>query len=538
MRLASSVLSLALVAALGGVACGTGESSGNGGGDGVSVAAGPLAQTFAASARANAVPRDLLVAIAQTEGSLDMPRVRDVDADAAVPVAGPLQLRHGKLDTLARGAAKVGVSELALRQDTDLALEAGARVLAELGASAGATSNELASWQSAIEEMSGYADAAHRADYRRRVFALLARGGTFEGRDGERVTLPARDLPPSTWMSLDDGVHLDTTPADYAPAEWFPTSCTNKCTPGRAGNPVDFVVIHDTEGGWDASVATLQNDPGKSVQYIVGTDGRVGQFIHETDTAWHAGNFSYNQRSVGIEHVGYANKPYTNTQYAASALLVAHLTAKYNVPKDRAHIVGHDQIPNGNVIAEDAAACSDAPKACEASNKWGGSNNHRDPGIWEWCTYMARFGGSCKCNDVTNVLNCSEDKTQAFRCVNGKVELDQCTAGCVPQASGVDDICKVAPKGGGGGPGPGTGHAPGAENQLGPDQAATPDKSPPTTDPSSIEAGGNASAQTGGCAASPGTAKASWPAALGLGLALLTLRRRRRRPDGPAWERR
>jgi MYXO-CTERM domain-containing protein len=525
MRVSRSVVAAAFALA----ACGVGCSSARSDEAAAAGSPGPLGRAFAASATSNGVPRDLLVAIAQTEGSLDMPRVRDVEPGAAVPVAGPLQLRRGKLDTLARGAALTGATELALRQDTDLALEAGARVLADVGATNGATAADLASWQVALEEMSGYADLPHRKDYARRVFALLARGGTFAGRDGEPIVLPAHDLPPETWMAVDTALHPDVAPADYGPAEWFPTSCTNKCTPGRAGNAVEFVVIHDTEGGWDASVATLQNDPQKSVQYIVGTDGRVGQFIHEVDTAWHAGNFSYNQRSIGIEHVGYSTKPYTNPQYAASALLVQHLTDKYKIAKDRAHIIGHDQIPNGNVMPEDSTACSDAPHVCEASSNWGGAGNHRDPGVWEWCTYMARFGGSCKCDDVTSVLNCSEDKTQAFRCVGGKVELDQCTAGCVTQPNGVDDVCNVAPKGSSGGTSGSSGgpSAPGAVNQLGPGQSSAPSGGgpgqvdpPAQTDPPS--------AAGGGCRATPTTGPSGGGAALLLaGVGLAAARRRR-----------
>ena len=77
----------------------------------------------------------------------------------------------------------------------------------------------------------------------------------------------------------------------------------------------------------------------------------------EETTAWHAGNYYYNQRSVGIEHVGYASKPYTEAEYAASAKLVSYLTKKYGVAPDRAHIIGHEQIPNGTKIAESARPC-------------------------------------------------------------------------------------------------------------------------------------------------------------------------------------
>ena len=391
-----------------------------------------------------------MVAIAQVEGGLAMPAKRSVDADAAIPVAGPLQLRHGRFDSLARGAALMGTTELALRQDSDLAIEASARVLADVGARAGASSageSDLASWSSAIEEMSGYFDDAHRSDYAHRVFALLARGGTFAGRDGESVTILPHALPPHLTLSVDRSLHALNAPADYGPAEWFPTPQAGKWTAGRGAGPIDRVVIHDTEGGWDASVATLQNDAGKSVQYIVGTDGRVGQFVHEGDTAWHGGNFYYNQKSIGIEHVGYMNQPYSNQEYAASAALVNHLAAKYGIPKDRTHIIGHDQIPNGNNIAETSPPCEESPATCEASANYGGSGNHRDPGDFEWCLYMVeRLGGTCKCNDIWSLWNCSSDKTEAFRCVNNSVEIAHCNGAgaCVSKPIGQDDVCNQA----------------------------------------------------------------------------------------------
>jgi MYXO-CTERM domain-containing protein len=210
---------------------------------------------------------------------------------------------------------------------------------------------------------------------------------------------------------------------------------------GRGGNAVKYVLIHDTEGGWDASVATLQNDPGKSAHYIVGTDGRLGQFVHEKDTAWHCGNFFYNQRSVGIEHVGYSTKAFPTKLYETSARLLAHLTTKYQVPKDRAHVIGHDQVPNGNRIAESAAPCSASPKECQSNTSYGGASHHTDPGVWEWCTFMARFGGTCKCNDAWELWNCSSDRTQAFRCAGGKIEIASCGGGCEVKPQGEPDDC-------------------------------------------------------------------------------------------------
>jgi N-acetyl-anhydromuramyl-L-alanine amidase AmpD len=338
-----------------------------------------------------------------------------------------------------------GRSEHDLRADADLALSAGARVLADLGQKTGARADDLASWKNAIEEMSGYADEPHREAYAHDVYGTLARGGRFTGRDGETIVLPAHhDLPPSLTIDL----HMTLRPlaaAEYPGAEWIPTSCANsKCSTTRPAK-VELILVHDTEGGWNASVATLQNDPGKSCHYIIGEDGRLGQFVTESTTAYHAGNLHYNQRSIGIEHVGYATKPFPEAEYAASAKLVDHLTTKYGIPRDRAHVIGHDQVPNGNRIASSSKPCADSPKSCQSNLSYGGASHHTDPGIWEWATYMDRFGGDAKCNDVTAIKNCSYDKSKAFRCVNGIVEVEACTAGCEVMPNGVDDVCSVTP---------------------------------------------------------------------------------------------
>jgi MYXO-CTERM domain-containing protein len=483
--------------------------------------AGPLARALAQSAESNHVPRDLMVAVAAVEGGLAMPAHRDVDPASAVPVAGPLELRHGAFDSLARGAALAGTTELALRADADLALEASARVLAELGAARGAREDDLASWEPSVEAMSGYADDAHRADYARRVYAVLSAGGAFAARDGETVTL----VPHDEVLALLAPLTVTTAPADYGPAEWFDTPATNKWTAGRPNGAVDRIVIHDTEGGWDASVATLQNDPGKSVHYIVGQDGRVGQFVHETDTAWHAGNWFYNTKSVGIEHVGYFNQPYPAVQYAASAALVKYLAAKYAVPKDRTHIVGHDQIPNGNVMPENSAPCEEAPATCETGSSYGGADNHRDPGDWEWCIYMVEdVGGTCKCNDIWSLWNCSSDHTEAFRCDNGKVEIEHCDGpgACVSMPNGTNDVCNMAPP-----------PSPPSDAGGSPPQAPAADAAAPLADGAGTPLpGADATASTsmsGGCSASP-AGRASPLAALALAvLAFAGSRRRRRR---------
>jgi hypothetical protein len=68
---------------------------------------------------------------------------------------------------------------------------------------------------------------------------------------------------------------------------------------------------------------------------------------------------------------------------------------------------------------------------------------------------MQMLGGSCTCNDAYSLWNCTTDGTEAVRCTNGKVEIEQCTAGCVVQPIGTNDICNHTTGGGGGGGGGG-----------------------------------------------------------------------------------
>ncbi|WP_030216507.1 N-acetylmuramoyl-L-alanine amidase [Streptomyces sp. NRRL WC-3626] len=153
---------------------------------------------------------------------------------------------------------------------------------------------------------------------------------------------------------------------DYAGASWVAASDANW---RRADRPDDFgidmVIVHVTQGSFDSAVQAFQ-DPGHkaAAHYIVGQDGRVTQMIRELDVAYHAGNRDYNERSVGIEHEGFVDRPedLTDEMYEASARLTARICARYDIPVDRAHILGHVEVPG---------------------------TDHTDPGPhWDWDRYM------------------------------------------------------------------------------------------------------------------------------------------------------
>ncbi|MFI8894589.1 N-acetylmuramoyl-L-alanine amidase [Streptomyces paradoxus] len=153
---------------------------------------------------------------------------------------------------------------------------------------------------------------------------------------------------------------------DYTGARWVAASDANW---RRADRPDDFgidmVIVHVTQGSFDSAVKAFR-DPGHkaATHYIVRQDGHVTQMIRELDVAYHAGNRDYNERSVGIEHEGFVDRPqdFTDEMYEASARLTARICARYDIPVDREHIIGHVEVPGAD---------------------------HTDPGRhWDWDKYM------------------------------------------------------------------------------------------------------------------------------------------------------
>ncbi|MGP3968639.1 N-acetylmuramoyl-L-alanine amidase [Streptomyces sp. 6N223] len=152
------------------------------------------------------------------------------------------------------------------------------------------------------------------------------------------------------WRYSGDEVERAEGEVDHPGAEWVPASAANY---RRANRPRDYaidrVVIHMPEATYPITLRVFQ-DPshGAAAHYVVrSSDGHVAQLARELDVAFHAGNRSFNERSVGIEHEGWADDPsyLTDVMYESSARLVAGICARYGIPVDREHIVGHNEVP-------------------------------------------------------------------------------------------------------------------------------------------------------------------------------------------------
>jgi len=136
-------------------------------------------------------------------------------------------------------------------------------------------------------------------------------------------------------------------------AEWIPATPWNYDR-GRFGERVEFIVIHYTAISYERTLRAFTSPAsGVSAHYVVRHDGQVTQMVSEDDTAWQAGNYWFNLRSVGIEielAPGESNDAFTAEQYYAAASLACGVAARHGVALDRAHVVGHNEIPGPGKI--------------------------------------------------------------------------------------------------------------------------------------------------------------------------------------------
>jgi hypothetical protein len=131
----------------------------------------------------------------------------------------------------------------------------------------------------------------------------------------------------------------------YVGREWNPVTQKGNFDKSRA--VIDTIFIHSMDGFLNGTTAWFQNpNTVPSAHYGIGLDGRLVQWLPETVTAYHAGVYSWNQRSVSIEHEDNGNNQIVRSDalYEKSAQLVAEISMAHGIPLDREHVKMHRDV--------------------------------------------------------------------------------------------------------------------------------------------------------------------------------------------------
>lgn len=112
-------------------------------------------------------------------------------------------------------------------------------------------------------------------------------------------------------------------------------------TYGRSGCSIEYIVVHYTSGAMKDEGAAYANavyfsrneNQGASAHYFIDNGYTIWQSVADTDTAWHAGNWNMNLRSIGIEVC--TDWDYSEEEIQRLEWLVQMLMEKYGVPASK-----------------------------------------------------------------------------------------------------------------------------------------------------------------------------------------------------------
>ena len=155
----------------------------------------------------------------------------------------------------------------------------------------------------------------------------------------------------------------------------------------RNGMKIDTIIIHhNATTNKDVAMNTwVKGGPaGTSAHYECTPDEIIG-CVGEQYAAWHAGGTggsdiprisNPNQRSIGIENVNSSGAPNWSVDPRTirnCAKLVADICKRYNIPLDRKHVLGHNEVtatacPGGINVDEVVRLAKEYAKGASDSN--------------------------------------------------------------------------------------------------------------------------------------------------------------------------
>ena len=323
------------------------------------------------------------------------------------PLRTPDLLNSPAMHTAAPAAALAGVDRATAETDDTQNIRAGAALLAsyEKQYNHRVLPADPSGWYVAVARYSQAAQPDVAQVFADEVYATIRSGAQRTTQDGQAIVLPPdpRIIPDRAAAVRLQLAPIIVPPPDsvHDPAQLSDPECPAdlRCTYSPDGYwqygshkndygdhdiadrpkdlPIRYITLHDNELTGDTTL-WLFHDPTylASAHYEVFSDGQVVQMMPVGDIAWDTGNESFYQHSIGIEQEGFAidgHTWYTGAMYQATAKLVKYLAKRFGIPLDRAHILGHDNIPGGS---EQTIALQ-----------------HWDPGpYWDWARFMDLVG--------------------------------------------------------------------------------------------------------------------------------------------------
>jgi N-acetyl-anhydromuramyl-L-alanine amidase AmpD len=205
------------------------------------------------------------------------------------------------------------------------------------------------------------------------------------------------------------GCHNSRDEADFPGAKWLGRSIKAGMTEGRENNQVGLLILYTTEHSAGRAAKLWRESESVSGHYIITKRGEVWQFLRDADTGWHAGNRDYNLRSIAIAVEGFADPEnpenvakdtswQTNEELESLANLIKWLCERYQIPIDRSHIIGKNQVPGvqTDVFPSSGPGC------------WGGASGKTSPGAtWNWNRLMEKLGRKPEWRALTALSDCA-----------------------------------------------------------------------------------------------------------------------------------
>jgi N-acetyl-anhydromuramyl-L-alanine amidase AmpD len=312
------------------------------------------------------------------------------------------------LHTAAPAAALIRADPATVKADDVANIRAGAALLASYARryNGGQLPTTISGWAVGVARYAEASETKIAQLFAEDVYATIRAGATATTQDGQTLTLrpvPWAFIDPAAARALGlvpavpppDPVHNpsqlaapecpSTLSCTYSPSGFFNYDPSNKAFYGDhdpADRPrstdIRYIVLHDTEET-DSGTLWLFHDPTyfASAHYEVRSeDGHVTQLVPTRNIAWDSGNEAFYQHSVAIEQEGFAVHGatwYSEAMYRSTAALVRYLAARFGVPLDRQHILGHDNVPGGS-------------NGFVALQHW-------DPGpYWDWAHFLDLLG--------------------------------------------------------------------------------------------------------------------------------------------------